>query len=99
MKSITNFINEHHDVLGHELHIGDFIQFATSGFTVYGQIQEITDGDKPKYIVKSLGWLGSSELREKVKPEYKVNVTSKSIAQINLNPVAVEKLKKDGIIK
>jgi len=99
MKSIVNFINEHHDSLGHELNVGDFIQFDTSGFIVYGQIQEITEGDKPKFVVKSLGWIGAPELKEKVKPEYKVNVTSKSIAQININPEAVEKLKKDGIIK
>lgn len=99
MKSLTRFINEHHDSLGHELKVGDFIQFDTSGFIVYGQIQEITEGDKPKFVVKSLGWIGAPELRDKVKPEYKVNVTSKSIAQININPEAVEKLKKDGIIK
>jgi len=99
MKLITNFINEHQDSLGHDLNVGDFIQFNTSGFIAYGQIQQITDGDKPKYIVKSLGWIGAPELKSKVKSEYKVNVDSKSVAQINLNPDATEKLKKNGIIK
>ena len=98
MKSLIQFILEHNDSLGHELKVGDFIQFDTTGFIVYGQIQEITDGDKPKYIVKSLGWIGAPELKEKVKPVYKVNVGSKSIAQISLNSVAVDKLKKDGVI-
>ena len=98
MKSLAQFILEHNDSLGHELNVGDFIQFDTTGFIVYGQIQEITDGYKPKYIVKSLGWIGAPELKEKVKPVYKVNVGSKSVAQISLNPVAVDKLKKDGVI-
>ena len=98
MIDIVNFITEHFDSLGHELNVGDFIQFNTTGFTVYGQIQEITDGDKPMYIVKSLGWIGAPELKEKVKPVYKVNVGSKSVAQISLNSVAVDKLKKDGVI-
>ena len=98
MKSIANFINEHDDSLGHELKVGDFIQFNTTGFIVYGQIQEITDDDKPKYVVKSLGWIGAPELKEKVKSEYKVNVGSKSVTQISLNPVAADKLKKDGVI-
>lgn len=98
MKSLTQFILEHKDSLGHELKVGDFIQFNTTGFIVYGQIQEITNDNKPKYVVKSLGWIGAPELKEKVKPVYKVNVESKSVAQISLNPVTIDKLKKDGVI-
>ena len=98
MKSLIQFILEHNDSLGHELKVGDFIQFDTTGFIVYGQIQEITDDDKPKYVVKSLGWIGAPELKEKVKSQYKVNVGSKSVAQISLNSAAVDKLKKDKII-
>ena len=98
MKSLIQFILEHNDSLGHELKVGDFIQFDTTGFIVYGQIQEITDDDKPKYVVKSLGWIGAPELKEKVKSQYKVNVGSKSVAQISLNSAAVDKLKKDNII-
>ena len=83
MKDLKDFISEAHDMLGHEIHVGDWIQFASGGIQLYGEVTEITDDEKEKYIVKTLGWFGDKSFRSKVKETYKVNTTSKSVYQIN----------------
>ena len=39
-------MNRYYDCLGHELHVNDYIQFRTSGFTVVGQITAISDEEQ-----------------------------------------------------
>lgn len=98
MKTINTYINEHMDALGHDLKVGDFIEFKAADIWPYGQIIEITDEDKPKYIVKTLGWKGNPD--KKPKDQYNVKVDLKNIFQVNIKfkPGQEEQLKKDGII-
>ena len=84
------------DALSHEINVGDFIQFKSKDAMPYGQVIEIIEGDKPKYVVKTLGWFGDENT--KIKKEYRVNVDAKHIAKINLNKDVIDKLKKDNII-
>lgn len=81
MKTIKTF--EAHDMLGHEIHVGDWIQFQSGGLDLWGEITEITNDEKEKYVVKTLGWFGDKSLRNKIKETYKVNTTSKSVYALN----------------
>ena len=83
MKSLKDYILEAHDMLGHEIKVGDWIQFQSGGIQLWGEVTEITDDEKEKYIVKTLGWYGDKSLRNKVKERYKVNTTSKSVFLVN----------------
>lgn len=85
MKSLAQYItNEDYDMLGHELHVGDWIQFQSVGLKLYGEITEITTDEKPKYIIKTMGWYGDPSLRSKVKEQYKINTSSKSLFLLNV---------------
>ncbi len=83
MKSLKDYILEAHDMLGHEIKVGDWIQFHAGGMQLWGEVTEITNDEKEKYIVKTLGWYGDKSLRSKVKESYKVNTASKSIYLLN----------------
>ena len=83
MKSLKDYILEAHDMLGHEIKVGDWIQFQSGGMQLWGEVTEITDDEKEKYVVKTLGWYGDKSLRSKVKESYKVNTTSKSVYLLN----------------
>ena len=85
MKALNTFINEkNYDILGHELNVGDTIGFQSGGLNLYGEIESVTDEERAKFVIKTLGWFGESSLRSKVKEQYKVNVTSKSIYKVNI---------------
>ena len=83
MKSLKDYILEAYDMLGHEIHVGDWIQLQSGGIQLLGEVTEITDDEKEKYIVKTLGWYGDKSLRNKVKEQYKVKTTSKSVFLVN----------------
>jgi len=83
MKSLKDYILEAHDMLGHEIKVGDWIQFHAGGMQLWGEVTEITDDEKEKYVVKTLGWYGDKSLRSKVKESYKVNTASKSVYLLN----------------
>lgn len=83
MKSLKDYILKAHDMLGHEIKVGDWIQFQSGGLQLWGEVTEITDNEKEKYVVKTLGWYGDKSLRSKVKESYKVNTTSKSVYLLN----------------
>jgi hypothetical protein len=88
MKNLSDYILEGYDMLGHDVQVGDCIQFSSGGIQLYGEVTEIIEGDKEKYVVKALGWYGDKSLRNKIKETYKVNTTSKSVYKLN-------KIKKD----
>lgn len=83
MKSLKDYILEAHDMLGHEIKVGDWIQFYAGGMQLWGEVTEITNDEKEKYVVKTLGWYGDKSLRSKVKENYKVNTASKSVYLLN----------------
>lgn len=84
MKSIYEYLlEEARDVLGHDIKVGDWIQFHAGGMQLYGEVTEITDEEKSKYIIKTLGWYGDANLRSKVKETYKVATNSKSVYLLN----------------
>jgi hypothetical protein len=83
MKSLKDYILEAHDILGHEIKVGDWIQFHAGGMQLWGEVTEITNDEKEKYVVKTLGWYGDKSLRSKVKESYKVNTASKSVYLLN----------------
>lgn len=83
MKSLKDYILEAHDMLGNEIKVGDWIQFHAGGMQLWGEVTEITDDEKEKYVVKTLGWYGDKSLRSKVKESYKVNTASKSVYLLN----------------
>ena len=83
MKSLKDYILEAHDMLGHEIKVGDWIQFHAGGIQLWGEVTEITNDEKEKYVVKTLGWYGDKSLRSKVKESYKVNTASKSVYLLN----------------
>lgn len=83
MKSLKDYILEAHDMLGHEIKVGDWIQFHAGGMQLWGEVTEITNDKKEKYVVKTLGWYGDKSLRSKVKESYKVNTASKSVYLLN----------------
>ena len=70
-------------MLGHEIKVGDWIQFHAGGMQLWGEVTEITNDEKEKYVVKTLGWYGDKSLRSKVKESYKVNTASKSVYLLN----------------
>ena len=86
----------HTDALANEVKVGDFIQFKSKDIMPYGQVIEITDGDKPKYVVRTLGWFGDENVT--VKNQYHVNVDAKHIAKLQLQPAVKKKKKKDMIL-
>lgn len=96
MNNLTKYIFEHTDALANEVKVGDFIQFKSKDIMPYGQVIEITDSDKPKYVVRTLGWFGDENVT--VKNQYHVNVDAKHIAKLQLQPTVIDKLKKDKII-
>jgi hypothetical protein len=99
MKSFKQYLFEQeYDVLGHELKVGDFIMFKSSGINLNGQIQDFIDGDKPKWVVKPLGWSGDESQRDKIKKSYKINVTSKDIYKCNYSDSYIKALKDKNII-
>lgn len=83
MKSLKDYILEARDVLGHEIKVGDWIQFHAGGIQLWGEVTEITNDEKEKYVVKTLGWYGDKSLRNKLKETYKVNTASKSVYLLN----------------
>lgn len=92
---------EYQDTFGHEMSKGSFIQFKARGVkpTLYGQIQDIIEGDKPKYKIRVLGWLGKPEQRAEIKKDfYEVDVNSKHVMEISWKSNVEDQLKKDGII-
>lgn len=76
-------LNEGRDMLGHEIKVGDWIQFHSGGVQLYGEVTEISEDEKEKYTIKTLGWYGDKSLRSKVKETYKINASSKSIYLLN----------------
>ena len=83
MQSLKEYILEAHDMLGHEIKVGDWIQFHAGGMQLGGEVTEITNDEKEKYVVKTLGWYGDKSLHSKVKESYKVNTASKSVYLLN----------------
>ena len=65
------------DQLGHELTVGDWIDFSVKGSSVFGKIVEITNETHPKYIVITAGWRGNELTRESIKTKYNVPVKRK----------------------
>lgn len=84
MRHLSQYLNEVQDYIGNELKVGDMIQFKSSGIMLWGEITEITNDERSKFIVKTLGWFGDKTLRSKVKEQYKVNVSSTSVYKVNL---------------
>lgn len=83
MIDLKDYILEGHDMLGHDLKVGDLIQFHANGLQLWGEIAEIHDDEKEKYTIKTLGWYGDKSLKSKVKETYKINAASKSIYLLN----------------
>ena len=83
LKDLKDYILEWRDMLGHELKVGDWVEFQSGGIGLWGEIEEITDEEKQKYVIKTMGWFGDKSLRSKVKPSYRINVTSKSLFLVN----------------
>lgn len=83
MKSLKDYISEAYDMLGHEIKVGDWIQFQSGGLQLWGEVTEITNNEKEKYVVKTLGWFGDKSFHSKVKESYKVNTASKSVYLLN----------------
>lgn len=84
MKTLSSYISEAQDNLGHEVQVGDMIQFRANSTMLYGEVKEITDDEHSKFVVKTLGWFGDESMRSKVKEQYKVNTTSTSVYKLNL---------------
>ena len=85
-------------VVSYSVGFASINEFKAADIWPYGQIIEITDEDKPKYIVKTFGWRGDPD--KKPKDQYKVKVDLKNIFQVNIKfkPGQEDQLKKDGII-
>ena len=64
---------DRYSYLGHELKIGDNVQFKSLGHTITAHIVDFV-GEKA--ICKPLGWSGEPEFREKIKKQYKVKCSS-----------------------
>ena len=99
MKSLQQYlVEQEYDTLGHELKIGDFIEFKSTGVYINGQIQDFIDGEKPKWVVRAFGWKGSEDFRNKIKETYKVNVSSKDIYKCNYSEEYIKVLKEKNIL-
>lgn len=62
--------------LGHELEVGNKVQFTTSGMTLIGTILEFNEKEKAVVKIQGCKYKTSEELemiQSKVKREYKVN--------------------------
>lgn len=59
----------HYAALGHELQIGNDVEFYSCGHTVIAHIIDFV-GDKA--VCKPIGWRGPAEFREKIRKQYKV---------------------------
>lgn len=83
MIDLKDYILEGNDMLGHDLKVGDWIQFRANGVQLWWEITEIHDDEKEKYTIKTLVWYGDKSLKSKVKEIYKINAASKSIYLLN----------------
>ena len=79
MIDLKDYILEGHDMLGHDIKVGVWIQFRANGVQLWWEIIEIHDDEKEKYTIKTLEWYGDKSLKSKVKEIYKINAASKSI--------------------
>lgn len=84
MKTLSSYLSEAQDNLGHDVQVGDMIQFKANNMMLYGEVKEITDDARSKFVVKTLGWFGDESMRSKVKEQYRVNTTSTSVYKLNL---------------
>lgn len=84
MKTLSFYLSEAQDNLGHEIQAGDMIQFRANSMMLYGEVKEITDDERSKFVVKTLGWFGDESMRSKVKEQYRVNTTSASVYKLNI---------------
>lgn len=84
MKTLSFYLSEAQDNLGHEIQAGDMIQFRANSMMLYGEVKEITDDERSKFVVKTLGWFGDESMRSKVKEQYRVNTTSTSVYKLNI---------------
>lgn len=91
-------MNEHVDALGNDIAVGDYIEFDKAGITIYGQVQRITDDEKPKYMVRTLGFRGDKALGTKVKDTYKIDAALKNIYKINWKSDKEEELRNRGLL-
>lgn len=77
MKTLSFYLSEAQDNLGHEVQVGDMIQFRTestsNSILVLGEITKIIDDEHSKFTVKTIGWFGDDTLRSKVKKQYNVS--------------------------
>ena len=55
MKTLSFYLSEAQDNLGHEVQVGDMIQFRANSMMLYGEVKEITDDERSKFVVKTLG--------------------------------------------
>lgn len=55
MKTLSFYLSESQDNLGHEVQVGDMIQFRANSMMLYGEVKEITDDERSKFVVKTLG--------------------------------------------
>lgn len=84
MKTLSFYLSEAQDNLGHVVQVGDMIQFRANSMMLYGEVKEITDDERSKFVVKTLGWFGDESMRSKVKEQYRVNTASTSVYKLNL---------------
>lgn len=84
MKTLSFYLSEAQDNLGHEVQVGDMIQFRANSMMLYDEVKEITDDERSKFVVKTLGWLGDESMRSEVKEQYRVNTTSTSVYKLNI---------------
>lgn len=86
MKGLVQFINEAQDNLGHEVQVGDMIQFraesTSNSILVLGEITKIIDDEHSKFVVKTIGWFGDDTVRSKVKKQYNVNGEDSNVYKV-----------------
>lgn len=39
MKNLSDYISEGYDMLGHEVKVGDWVQFQSSGLKLWGEVE------------------------------------------------------------
>ena len=61
--------NEHIAALGHELKVGDYVEFCSLGHTIIAQIKDFV---YDKAVCYPIGWRGEAEFKEKIRKQYKV---------------------------
>lgn len=71
MGTIFNDLYEEKNIsaLGHELHVGDAVEFNSCGHTIIARVKEFA-GEKSVCI--PIGWRGEPEFRSQIKKQYKV---------------------------